>query len=381
VKVGLNLVFLGAGAGGVGRYAVELARSLAKRDDIELHVFASRDMPREIREADWLAESRVTTLPVSLGEPPFHVLAQMLAIPSLALARRLDVLHSPANAGPVLVPGLPCVVTMHDLIWLHESADWGTPADVRAMRRMSVPTVRRATRVLADSEHAASDLVRHLGVRRDRLDVAPLGVRAPDGCVIATPRAELDARLNLADGPVLLCVAQKRRYKHQAALIRAVAAHPEPGLRLVLPGAPTPYEGELRALSASLGCDDRVRFPAWVSDADLEALYARATAFVLASRREGFGLPVLEAMIRGVPVGCSNRASLPEVTGDAALLFDPDDQNAVDIAVSRLLGDPALRADLATRGRKRAMQFTWERTAQATIDSYVRATRRAGCVP
>jgi glycosyltransferase involved in cell wall biosynthesis len=375
MKVGLNLVFLGAAAGGVGRYAIELARALAGRDDIELHVFASRDLPAEVREATWLAGSRLTTLPVSLGGPPLHLVAQMTALPLLALTRRLDILHSPANAGPVLIPGVPCVVTMHDLIWLHESADWGTPRQVRAMRRMSVPTVRRATRVLADSEHAAQDLVTHLGVRRDRLDVVPLGVRAPAPTAAVTPRAELDAKLGLGKGPVLLCVAQKRRYKHQTALIRAVAAQPDPSLRLVLPGAPTPYEQELRGLAESLGCADRVRFPAWVDDADLEALYARATAFVLPSRREGFGLPVLEAMIRGVPVACSDRASLPEVAGDAALLFDPDDQIAVDRAIGCLLGDAALRADLAARGRARAKEFSWARTAQLTVDAYARALR------
>jgi alpha-1,3-rhamnosyl/mannosyltransferase len=149
-----------------------------------------------------------------------------------------------------------------------------------------------------------------------------------------------------------------------------VAALRDAGAQLVLPGAPTEYENELRSLAENLGVADRVRFPAWVSDAELEALYASATCFVLPSLIEGFGLPVLEAMARGVPVACSDRPALPEVVGDAALLFDPTDQAAVTDAVRRLLTDKELRESLSARGLERARQFSWRRTAEATLASY-----------
>ena len=110
---------------------------------------------------------------------------------------------------------------------------------------------------------------------------------------------------------------------------------------------------------------ERVRFPAWVSEDELEALYRSATCFVLPSLIEGFGLPVLEAMARGVPVACSNRPALPEVAGDAALLFDPLDQAAVTEAVRRLLRDAELRTTLVERGLVRAREFSWRRTAEA----------------
>jgi glycosyltransferase involved in cell wall biosynthesis len=116
-----------------------------------------------------------------------------------------------------------------------------------------------------------------------------------------------------------------------------------------------------------------VRFPAWVSGEELEALYAEATCFVLPSLIEGFGLPVLEAMARGVPVACSDRPALPEVAGDAALLFDPTDQTAVTDAVRRLLTDVQLRRHLASRGLDRARLFSWRRTAELTLASYRRA--------
>jgi glycosyltransferase involved in cell wall biosynthesis len=117
----------------------------------------------------------------------------------------------------------------------------------------------------------------------------------------------------------------------------------------------------------------RAIFPAWVSAEDLEGLYALAAAFVFPSLAEGFGLPVLEAMARGVPVACSDRPALPEVAGDAALLFDPTDQPAVTESVRRLIRDAGLRADLAARGLERAKQFSWRRTAELTLASYRRA--------
>src|SRR5204863_6683686 len=156
------------------------------------------------------------------------------------------------------------------------------------------------------------------------------------------------------------------------SLIRAVAELEEPAT-LVLVGAPTAHEDELKHLAAALGVAQQVRFPGWVSEAELEELYRCAMCFVLPSLIEGFGLPVLEAMARDVPVACSDRPALPEVVGNAALLFDPDDQRAVTDSVRRLLLDEGLRRTLVGRGRQRAAEFTWERTARATLESYRKA--------
>jgi glycosyltransferase involved in cell wall biosynthesis len=112
-------------------------------------------------------------------------------------------------------------------------------------------------------------------------------------------------------------------------------------------------------------------FPAWVSPEDLEGLYAQAAAFVFPSLAEGFGLPVLEAMARGVPVACSDASSLPEVAGDAALLFDPLDPRAIADAIRRLF-DPAVAEPLREAGRARAATFTWERCAEQTVAAYER---------
>src|SRR2546423_3099159 len=112
LRVGLNLVFLGEQSGGVGRVARELLAALAAREDVELHAFTSRDEPAGLREEPWAANVRWTRFPVGTSGPPVHLLAGYAALPAVALARRLDVVHSPANAGPVLVPGVRCVITV-----------------------------------------------------------------------------------------------------------------------------------------------------------------------------------------------------------------------------------------------------------------------------
>ena len=375
LRVGLNLVSIGERAGGVGSYAMELTAALANRDDVELHLFVSRDAPRTLVPAKTARPARVTRLRVRLSGPPFHLAAQFGAVPALAVLHRLDVLHSPANAGPVRVPGVASVITLHDMIWARAPKDWGSPSAVRSMYRVAAPTVRRADRVLAVSQDAARDIRALLGIEADRIDVAHHGVRV-DPAAPATSEAELRARLRLDTDPVVLCVAQKRPYKNQEALVRALAAPRLAGARLVLPGTPTPYEGRLREVAGELGVGDRLHVPGWLDDADLEGLYRLATCFALPSRLEGFGLPVLEAMARRVPVACSDRTALPEVAGDAALLFDPDDQEAVTGALSRLLGDADLRKELAARGSLRATKFTWAAAADATVASYRRALGR-----
>jgi glycosyltransferase involved in cell wall biosynthesis len=377
LRVGLNLIFLGDRAGGAGRYARELPGALlAAEPETELHVFVSRDAPQDLREEPWAQDVRWITVPVHLHGPPLHALAQLAGLPALALARRLDVLHSPANTGPVITPGLASAVSVLDMIWLHRAPEWeASPRVHRRMRARVRHCVRHADRVFAISHTAAEDLARTLGVRREKIEVTPLGVRPASGPPAA--EAELRERLRLGAARVVLCVAQKRPYKNLHRLVRALPELDE-DVVLVLPGSPTAYEGELRVLAGELGVAARVRFPDWLSEAELDGLYALSSAFVLPSLIEGFGLPVLEAMARGVPVACSNVSALPEVAGDAALLFDPERQEEVTAAVHRLLDDRAFARVLVERGRERVRECTWERTGVASLAGYRRAIAARG---
>lgn len=331
--------------------------------------FVGADAPDEVvadrrsRDVDWVRlPSRVASRT--------HLLAQMTVLPALARRRRLDVLHSLANVGPLAAPGVHRVVTLLDAIWLHQGEQWDSGRAARGFAFLSGLCARRADRVITISRSARDDILASMGLAPDRVDVAPLGVRVDSSI---RPASERDVRSSLElDGPVVLSVAQKRPYKNLGSLIRALAGLEERAT-LVLVGAPTAHEDELRTLARQFGVEDRVRFPGWVSEPELEGLYRLASCFVLPSLIEGFGLPVLEAMARAVPVACSDRPALPEVAGDAALLFDPEDQDAVTTAIRRLLNDRELAARLVERGRARVGLFTWERTAEATLESYRRA--------
>jgi len=372
LRVGLNLAYLVRRSGGAGTYARELIPELL-RAGAQITAFASRELDPEDRRAPWGAEVDWVQLPVTVTHGPAwnslrSMRAQWLITPGIAARRRLDVVHGLANVAPLLAPRVATVVTLLDLIWLRHPGTM-TARETFGMKMSAIPSARTADRVIAISESARDDMVRTLGLDSGRIDVTPLGVRV-NPRASPTPEPELRRVLDLGDRPVVLCVSQKRTHKNLAVLVRAMT-----GLDavLVLPGSPTPYEAELRRLAERLGVAERVRFPQWLEEAELEGLYRLAACFALPSFEEGFGLPALEAMARGVPVCCSDASSLPEVVGDAGQLFDPHDVDSVRRAIARLLVDRALAVRLGALGAERAAGFTWRRTADATLAVYRRA--------
>ena len=372
LHVGLDLIFLGGRAGGVGRHGWELPPALlAAEPDLLLTCFVGSAAPPELFETAWADHVRWIRFPVA-ATSRVHLLAQFAAMPAVAAARRIDVLHSLANAGPWWSPRVARVLTLHDLLFLTQGADWNPDARARKVTAaLALGAARRADRVIAVSEFAARQLAEIGQIDPGHIDVVPGG--APETSRAApTPEADVRARLGIGAVPFVLCVAQKRRYKNQGALVRALARLPPP-LKLVLPGAPTSYEAELRLEAERMGVADRVCLVDWVSEADLETLYAASSCVVLPSLEEGFGLPVLEAMVRGVPVVCSDNGAMAEVAGDAALLVDPNDDGAIARAVEHVLGDPAVAADLTRRGQGRAAAFSWRRAAEGTLAVYRRA--------
>jgi glycosyltransferase involved in cell wall biosynthesis len=373
LSVGLNLVYLHEDSGGSGTYARELIRGmLAVEPDTRITAFASTAAPPSLLDADWARPVEWVRFPFEesgghVWTGPLTMASQWAAIPAIAARRRLDVVHGLANVAPP-VSRTPTVVTLLDLIWLRIPETMDRRA-VRAMKLLGLTSVRHADRVIAISEAGRRDLVASIDLPPERIDVTHLGVRV-DPAAPATAERDLRAKLDLGEARFVLCVAQKREHKNLHGLIRGVAADDE--LHLVLPGSSTDYERRLRELAAELSISERVHFPGWVSDADLEGLYRAATCFVLPSFEEGFGIPVLEAMGRGVPVACSNTTSLPEIAGEAALLFDPRRPEEIGAAISRIASDAELARTLTERGRERCAAFTWEATARATLETYRR---------
>jgi glycosyltransferase involved in cell wall biosynthesis len=369
VRIGLNLSFLEPGQmGGLEVYARELAAALAARGDVDLVLLLNR---RAAAEPPWSGLGETVVLGVDPARRVEWVRADQMLVPRAAERAGVELVHSLASTGPVR-GAIPSVVTVHDLAYLvYPDAHFG----LRALgMRVLVPfAVRRSARVIVPSAATRADLVRRLRADPARIDVVPEGVgqsRRPSGTL---PGAVLRA-VEVHSRPLLLSISAKRPHKNLVRLIRALALLPA-GQRpiLVLPGYPTPHETELRGEAARAGVADDIVLLGFVSPEELEALYDAATAVVLPSLYEGFGLPVLEAMARGVPVATSGRTSLAEVAGDAALKFEPEDEASIAQAIESLLADEPLREQLRSAGRERAAGFTWERTAELTMESYRRA--------
>jgi glycosyltransferase involved in cell wall biosynthesis len=370
-RIGINAVFLEPRMGGLDTYVRALVPELVRAaPDTSFSVFCNPRGRDYLAQEGWGDTVELVTHPL-LGRRGLKAASELTLLGVLA-SRRVDLLHSAALTAPFATRAVN-VVTLADVTWI-VAPDPGEGATWRLWRTIVPPVARRADRVLALSDAGARHIVEYLHVPRERIDVVPLapGRRSE---VEPTPAPELRARLGLGDGPVVLTVSAKRVNKNLMRLIEAmqhvVARWPD--AVCVMPGNPTPHERDLRARAAELGLRANVVFPEYVDASDLEGLYALAGCFVFASINEGFGIPILEAMRRGVPVACARASALPEVAGDAARYFDPYDVADIGNALVELLSDRALARDLAERGLRRQAEFTWEATAQKTLACYARA--------
>ncbi len=370
-RVALNVLYLVPGAvGGSEIYAHQLIGALAQaRPGVEFVVFCGREAGPSLRAAGWPANVTVHELPVRCAVKPLRILAEQTLLPIAARRAGCELLHSLGTTAP-LVAGLPSVVTILDLIYEAYPQTFSRTS-LYGLRALVGPAARRATRVITISDAVRRDVVRILRVPAGRVDAVLLGhgMRAEP---VLTPGPQLRERLGLGEGRVVLCVSAALVHKNLPRLLEAFAALGTDA-RLVLVGHSGRDLGVLRARADALGVADRVVFTGWISAADLEGLYALADCCAYPSLYEGFGMPVLEAMARGVPLVCSDATSLPEVAGDAAILFDPRDTAALTDALRRVLDDPALAGDLRSRGRARAALFTWDACAAGVLRVYERA--------
>jgi glycosyltransferase involved in cell wall biosynthesis len=370
LHIGLNLIFLVPGeTGGMETYARALIPALrGEEPNLRLTAFINREL-HAAGEGPWTELAEPVVVPVSARRRLDWVRGEQQLLPGIAADAGVDVLHSLGGTAP-LRGSTKRVVTIHDVIYkVYPDAHFGIRST--GMRLLVPLTARRSHRIIAPSNRTKDDLSRLLDVEATKIDVVPMGVTAP-----APPAdlADVRQRYELGDGPVVLTTSAKRPHKNLRCLLDAWALIPEErrGV-LVLPGYPTPHEQELRRHAESIGIAKTTRFPGWVPTDDLEALYRLAQCFVFPSLYEGFGLPVLEAMARGVPVACSGRASLAEVVDGAARLFDPENPQSIADAVEEILSSASLTEHLRQAGHEQAHRFTWSATARGTLGAYERA--------
>ncbi len=353
--------------GGIPRYITGITRHLPTvAPDLPARLVINRPV-----KGLALPSSRVRT-------PPHHRFEVYALGFELALMRPA-LIHSPDFITPIC-PGIPRVVTVHDLAFLNGQSLLA-PDSSRHYGQI-FRAIRRAERVIAVSEATARQVIRQLGVPEQRIKVIHNGVEdcfftPPGEPVLEIVRREFSEELSRrisAGHPLILAVGTIEPRKRHRLLIQAVKviakAHPSLQPLLVIVGQPgwqcEPIIAEIR----SAAMDGDVCWLPEVSDEGLQALYQVATLLAMPSLDEGFGLPAAEAMASGLPVIASARGALPEVVGDAGVLLEEETAPAWAEAIEVLIEDAGLRAGLAARGRERANGFRWERAATETANVY-----------
>ena len=356
-------VFVFQRVGGVSRYVVKLHAAL-RRLGVPSTVVAPVHINEALGESDHvlgalLPESFRGAQAPRLGRAAGRFV-EPAALALLSLGKRAVVHHRTYYTPRPPNPRQATVITVYDMIHEHYPGLFEPDDPTSVHKRI---WVEHAHALLAISHYTKQEIVRYLDVAPDRVTVAHLGVEPvePDPSTL-----ELLARAR----PFLLHVGRRAGYKNFDRLLRAFArsAAARAGVGLVSLSDREQSQQE-RALIEASGLDGIVSFVGG-DDAVMAAYYARAIAFVYPSLDEGFGLSPLEAMLQGCPVVAADAGAIPEVVGEAALLFDPTSIDAIGTALDRIVEDASLRAELAARGRARAATFTWEQTARRTLEAY-----------
>jgi glycosyltransferase involved in cell wall biosynthesis len=376
VRIGIDYTSAVRQAAGIGRYTRNLIRALAGLDtENEYSLVVAGGWGEGDGLGSWPGNFRVRSWPLS--DRWTHILWQRLRlpIPVQVVTGGLDLYHSPDFVLPP-VGSTPSILTVHDLSFLRVP-QFFVPGFRAYLEKAVSRAVPRASHILADSESTRSDLMELFGIAPDRVTVLYPGVEPRFQPVRDVEELQrVRTHYDLPEQFVLgLSTLQPR--KNFDGLIRAFAqlATQYEDLCVVVGGGRGWLYEDTLALPARLGLEGRVRFIGYVEDDDLPGLYSLATAFAFPSWYEGFGLPVLEAMACGIPAVAANNSSLPEVVGQAGLLIDADDTDALARALARFLEDRALVAQLVTAGFEQARRFSWEVAATQLLGIYERHGR------
>ena len=358
--------------GGISRYFVELARHL-RAGGQRPHVAAGLHINRLLRELPASTVTGMYLLRASGRMPNLRARLNRTLCARMAGRRPRTVVHQTYFGDTAYLGPRPLVLTIYDLIHeIYRSRFPGLDAAVDPASRHQRANCARADHLIAISESTKADLVRLFGVDPAKVTVIHLGNSLPpreDSAGAREPRGDFSPPV---DGEFLLHVGARSGYKNFNTLLEAFSRSAPLRRRFtLLCFGGGPFSGTERQRIAALGVADKVvQQPG--DDRALARCYRAATAFVYPSLYEGFGLPLLEAMGQRCPVFCGTGGSLPEVAGDAAAFFDPENAEAMQAMLEETLCDPSRLAGLAARGRERVQQFSWEKCARETLEVYRR---------
>lgn len=377
MKIGMNALFFRHPATGSGQYMLHLLAALAELDQDNEYVLLGPQPLKNGNGARTAFPYQAHPLPglIAKRENIEKVVWEQFAGPVAARRAGVDIFHVPYFAPPLL-PRTPTVVTIHDVIPLRLPA-YRTDAKVRAYMSLIARAAHNATRIITVSQHAKQDIIDVLKLPAERIHVT-YEAAGDEYRPINDPAVLAKARERYGVGErYIFYLGGLDQRKNLLQLVRAFAQVyskvDEPGLKLLISGNTAKLGSTLfpdpRPLAAELGISEQIVFR-FVEDEDKPALYSGASLFVFPSLYEGFGLDPLEAMSCGAAVVSSNRSSLPEVVGDAALSVDPMDTQALAEAMISILTNQELQADLQARSLQHAQRFNWQKTAAETLRVY-----------
>lgn len=357
LRIGVNALYLvPGGVGGTEIYLHELLSALAQIDTLNQYfVFTNREIGPGLvpRQPNFHAAPQA----VRATFRPARIIWEQTVLPLAVLRFGLDALFNPGFTAPFYC-GCPTVTIFHDMQHKRhpEHFRW---FDLPFWRALLFMSAHRSTLLLASSETTRADVLRYYRLPPGKVRVSRLGV---DPAFFGLERAP---------EKFLLTVSTLHPHKGLNALLEAFAQFRgvQPAFRLVIAGLRGFHAEALEKLRDRLGLTGAVEFTGWIPRAQLYDLYRRAWAFLYPSTFEGFGMPVVEAMAAGIPMGCSNIEPLSSMTGDAALQFEPGNVEAIRSAMVRLATDEPMRARLAKEGPKRAAAFSWTATARVTLQA------------
>ncbi|HEY1350785.1 MAG TPA: glycosyltransferase family 1 protein [Ktedonobacteraceae bacterium] len=358
---------------GIGNYVRSLLAAMLAIDIENSYTLITSGRPTRERPFPEAPNARGRS--VVLPDRYLNILWYRWRVPLSAslLTGRVDIYHGPDFVLPPLPGRVRKVVTIHDLAFL-EHPEYADPGLVAYLSKAVPASLAAADAVATVSHAAARTLVNRLGTPREKIVIVPNGLRPHFRRITDPVLLGATAHKFGLKHPLVLGVGTLEPRKNHLGLIKAFhRAQAERGQRpamLALAGGPGWLYEQTRQLVSDLHLDKRVRFLGRVSELELCLLYSLADVFAFPSFSEGFGLPPLEAMACGAPVVTSNTSSLPEVVGDAALTVDPQHTDELARALTRLIGDEQLRAQLRQRGYQRAQCYTWPQAARKMLAVY-----------
>jgi len=385
MRIGINALYLLPGkVGGTEVYLRRLLEWMPRlapqheyvvflNKESEDAALAGKAAEQDVSGGSPLATVRMIKTGVGAISRPRRLLYEQFRLPALVRDQRLDVLFNPGFTASVRCP-CPMVTTFHDLQHKRHP-EYFKAADLAAWNFFLAAAARTSKRILAVSEASAQDFRRYYPGVAAPIDVTPLG--AGESYFAIGDRRRASAVEQAED--VLLCVSTLHPHKNLDRLVRAFATwrkQSSANTQLVIAGMRGFFAERLEETMRDCGATSFVRLTGWISDEELQRLYTKARAFIFPSLFEGFGIPVVEALASGLATAVSDIEPMRSHAGDAALCFDPRDEESIVEAIERILQDEPLRAELCSKAQKRAELFRWEGTARLTLASLEAAGRR-----